>query len=101
MKKLNHLFFFFTILVLNFLGSTSHPLSQEVKFENNNDVIVVSNSKTSRQENGIPIRLVFEEELSIGAEYGNEEYMFGNRVYFNVDFDGNYYVNDWDKRCLC
>ncbi len=87
-------------IVLFFLSSESHPLSQEIKIEQQYGVTIVSNPKTPQPENGIPIRLVFTEELSIGAEYGDEEYMFGNRVYFNVDMDDNVYVNDWDKKCI-
>lgn len=100
MKKNIVLFLFLPILSLFFLTYASHPLSQEVKVEQQNGVTIVSNPKTPRPENGIPIRLVFTEELSIGAEYGDEEYLFGNRVYFNVDVDGNVYVNDWDKKCI-
>jgi len=90
MNKSISLFFIFSILSLILLGSTNHPFSQDVR----------SNPKITKPENDIPIRIVFEEELSIGTEYGDEEYMFGNRVYFNVDLDGNFYVNDWDKKCI-
>ncbi len=100
MKKSNLIFLFFIVLVLFFRSSASHPLSQDVKIENKNGVTIISNPKNPQPENGIPIRLVFKEELSIGAEEGDEEYMFGNRVYFNTDEDGNFYVNDWDKKCI-
>lgn len=90
MKKSIVLTICFSILIPFVLCSSSRPFSQEV----------ISNPKIPQPENGIPIRLVFKEELSIGAEYGDEEYMFGNRVYFNVDVDGNFYVNDWDKKCI-
>ena len=42
--------------------------------------------------------LTFEEELSIGEIEGDENYMFGNRVYLNTDELGNFYVNDWDRK---
>ncbi len=100
MKRSVPLFLLFADLVLCFVGSTGYLLSQEPKIENQNGMTIISNPKNPQPENGIPIRLVFEEELSIGAEYGDEEYMFGNRVYFNVDVDGNFYVNDWDKKCI-
>jgi hypothetical protein len=90
-------FALFTIFSLDSAGITS---VQEIEIEKQNGVSIISNPKSPRPENGIPIRLVFTEELSIGAEYGDEEYMFGNRVYFNVDVDGNFYVNDWDKKCI-
>ncbi|UCE41107.1 MAG: hypothetical protein JSV17_16985 [Candidatus Aminicenantes bacterium] len=88
MKKFIQLIVIFSVMLPFILDSASHPYFQEI----------ISNHKTPQPENGIPIRIVFEEELSIGAEYGDEEHMFGNRVYFNVDGDGNFYVNDWDKR---
>ena len=90
MNKSISLFFIFSILLLILLGSTNHPFFQDVR----------SNPKITKPENDIPIRLVFKEELTIGVEEGDEEYMFGNRVYFNVDLDGNFYVNDWDKKCI-
>ena len=90
MKKSISLFFFFTILSLILLGSASYPFAQEVK----------SNPKTPQPENGIPIRIVFEEELSIGVEDGDENYMFGTRVYFNTDDEGYFYVNDWDRKVI-
>ena len=58
------------------------------------DVVVVSNPKTPE----LKMRIVFNEELSIGEVEGDENYMFGNRVYFNTDDEGNFYVNDWDRR---
>jgi len=58
------------------------------------DVVVVSNPKTPE----LNMRIVFNEELSIGEVEGDENYMFGNRVYFNTDAEGNFYVNDWDRR---
>jgi hypothetical protein len=100
MKRPIPLFVTFTILLLCFFGSSSHSLSQELKKKHQNGVIIISNPKNPQPENGIPIRIVFTEELSIGAEYGDENYMFGNRVYFNVDGGGHFYVNDWDKKCI-
>jgi len=88
------------LFIFCFFGSDGHPSPQKTKTEQRNGVTVISNPKTPRPEKGIPIRIVFTEELSIGAEYGDEEYMFGNRVYFNVDTEGNIYVNDWDKKCI-
>ena len=100
MKKSNLIFLFFTILALILLGSVSHPLSQEVKTEQQNGVTIISNPKTPQPVNGIPIRLVFKEELSIGVEEGDEEYMFGTRVYFNTDDEGYFFVNDWDRKFI-
>jgi len=93
-------FAFFISLGLFFSYAFSHPISQETTITNKDDVTIVSNPKTPCPKNGIPIRIEFEEELSIGVEEGNEEYIFGNRIYFNTDVDGNFYVNDWDKKCI-
>ena len=58
------------------------------------DVVIISNPKTPELE----MRIVFEEELTIGVVEGDENYMFGNRVYFNTDEEGNIYINDWDRK---
>ena len=89
-KKFIPLIVIFTILIPFILDSSSHPYSQEI----------ISNPKNPQPENGIPIRLVFEEDLSIGVEDGDENYMFGTRVYFNTDDEGYFYVNDWDRKVI-
>jgi len=40
--------------------------------------------------------IVFKEELSIGVAEGDEKYMFGSSVVFNVDDRGNIFALDWD-----
>jgi hypothetical protein len=40
-------------------------------------VTIISNPKNPQPENGIPIRLAFTEQLTIGVDEGNEEYMSG------------------------
>jgi len=40
----------------------------------------------------------FKEELSIGVPEGDERYMFGSSVVFNVDDGGNIYALDWDDK---
>ena len=62
------------------------------------DPIIISNPKTPILKDGKHIRLVFREELTIGTMEGEEEYQFGNSVYFNVDEEGCIYVTDWDSR---
>jgi len=42
--------------------------------------------------------IVFKEEMSIGVAEGDENYMFGSSVTFNVDDRGNIYVTDWDLK---
>lgn len=58
------------------------------------DVVVISNPKIPK----LKMRIVFEEDLTIGVVEGDENYMFGMRVYFNVDDEGNIYVTDWDRK---
>ncbi len=44
--------------------------------------------------------IVFTEELSIGKAQGDEKYLFGSSVHFNVDDRGNFYVLDWDDKVI-
>lgn len=98
MKSSILLFLISAVLVLCFLVSAGHPSSQKTRTEQQNGVTIISNPKTPCPENGIPIRIVFTEELSIGTKEGDENYMFGNDVIFNTDDKGNFYVTDWDRR---
>jgi hypothetical protein len=58
-------------------------------------VEVVNNPKTPKNPS---MRIVFKEDLTIGVEEGDDNYMFGHRVYFNADDEGNIYVTDWDRK---
>jgi len=40
------------------------------------------------------IVIVFTENLTIGAKDGDENYMFGNKIFVNADASGNIYVAD-------
>ncbi len=71
------------------------PDQQAAKTAN---VKIVSNPQTPRPPNGKPVTVVFAEDLSIGVREGDENYMFGNRVDFNADGEGNLYVTDWDRK---
>ncbi|MGZ8866316.1 MAG: 6-bladed beta-propeller [Candidatus Aminicenantales bacterium] len=42
--------------------------------------------------------LIFKEELSIGVPEGDENYMFGSSVIFNVDDQDNIYATDWESK---
>jgi len=46
------------------------------------------------------LQIIFEEDLMIGVEEGNENYMFGNQVFVNTDDEGNIYVTDWDRKTV-
>ena len=66
-------------------------LSAEINtIQKSEDVVVISNSKTPE----LNLRIVFTEELSIGEVEGDENYLFGQNIFFNTDEDGNFYVSD-------
>lgn len=56
---------------------------------------VINNPETPKDPS---MRLVFQTDLTIGVKEGDENYMFGQRVYFNTDGEGNFYVTDWDRK---
>ena len=61
-------------------------------------VEIVANSKLPESHTGRPIRITFTVDLTIGVTEGDENFMYGSRVYFNTDKQGNFYVNDWDQK---
>jgi len=68
------------------------------KVEEVDGVVVVSNPKEPIPKNGLKKRIIFKEELSIGVIEGDENYMFGSRIRFNTDDEGNFYVSDRDNK---
>ena len=70
-------------------GSSVAPDPQEPGME------IVANPKVPKNPS---MRVVFKEDLTIGIKEGDENYMFGQRVYFNTDDEGNFYVTDWDRK---
>ncbi len=62
------------------------------------NVVFVNNPKTPRSSSGNGVNIVFKEDLSIGVKAGDEKYMFGNRLYFNTDMEGSFFVTDWDRK---
>ena len=46
------------------------------------------------------LEIIFEEDLTIGVEDGDENYMFGSLVFMNTDDDGNFYVTDGDRKTV-
>jgi len=90
---------FFSFVLLFFIFSNHETLGKEpINIQSPEEVKIISNPKTPSPKNGVKLRIVFEEELSIGVEEGDENYMFGGRVYFNTDDEGNIYVNDRDRQ---
>jgi len=100
---MNRNFFSGIIFVLGFLltiDSLPQDLSRKtsIDLQDLKDVKVISNPKTPKPKDRFKLRIIFEEELSIGVEEGDENYMFGGRLYFNTDDEGNIYVNDRDRQ---
>ena len=91
--------FVILIIFLLLIPVSPNTLGKEPTVSQDSDEIkIISNTKIPSPNDGIKIRIVFEEELSIGVEEGDENYMFGGRVYFNADDEGNIYINDWDRK---
>lgn len=100
---MNRNFFFGIIFVLGFLLTINSlpqdlPSKTSINLQDFKEVKVISNPKNPKPKDGLKIRIIFEEELSIGVEVGDENYMFGGRIYFNADDEGNIYVNDRDRQ---
>ena len=88
-KKLIVSAFFLSFLLWG--GHTLGPApSQEAE--------TISNPKSPVPAEGSRKRLVFSHELTIGAEEGDENYMFGNSVQVIADDKGCLYVLDWDRK---
>jgi hypothetical protein len=82
-----------------FLWSSPRDISSgEVVRSQAGQVPIISNGKTPRPPDKKEPAFVFKEDLTIGVREGDEDYMFGQRVYFNVDEDGNIFVTDWDRK---
>lgn len=46
------------------------------------------------------LQIIFEEDLTIGVEEGDENYMFGSLVVMNTDDEGNFYVTNGDRNTV-
>ena len=98
-KNIFAAFAFLCIAALVFYAHHPRAVGQDLSPKKDSGAVkIISNSKIPAPEDGVKIRIVFEEELCIGVEEGDENCMFGGRVYFNTDDEGNIYVNDWDRK---
>lgn len=81
---------------------TSPVFSAQEKntIKESSEVEVISNPKFPIYKNGIKLRIVFKEELSIGQIEGDENYMFFAGISLNTDDEGNFYVTDYDKSSI-
>lgn len=96
------IYFILNVFIIIFTSVSIIPKDALAKdaaaVQKSDDVVIISNPKTPVPKKGLKMRIVFKEELSIGVTEGDENYMFGNRVYFNTDEKGNFYVVDWDRK---
>ena len=46
------------------------------------------------------LKIIFEEDLTIGVEDGDEHYMFGDQVFLNVDKEGHIYVTVGERKTI-
>lgn len=94
----NNIYSFLSLSILVFLATIYFPKKTHAEGMNvireSEEIEVISNPKTPE----FKMRIVFKEELSIGEIKGDENYMFGGLIYFNADEEGNFYVNDWDRK---
>ena len=90
--------FLFNISLLMHHTSPVFSAQEKNTIKESSEVEVISNPKFPIYKDGLKIRLVFSEELSIGQIEGDENYMFGGSVYFNTDEKGNFFVTDWDSK---
>jgi len=94
----NKIYCFLVLFIIVFLTMNYFPKMMYAegmnRIQESEDFEVISNLKTPE----LKLKIVFKEELSIGEIEGDENYMFGMRVYFNVDDEGNIYVTDWDRK---
>ncbi len=93
-NKILSFFVSITIILLSVNYSPGELLAEEtIIIQKSDDVVVISNPKTPAHQ----MRIVFKEELTIGEAEGDENYMFGNRIFINTDDEGNFYVSDSDS----
>jgi hypothetical protein len=89
--------FLIPILLLSaqflFISCTGQNAEARSTIEVVDGVTVVKNSKEPLHPE---LQILFEEDLRIGTEHGDENYMFGSRVLINADQEGKIYVSDKD-----
>ena len=87
-----------TGLIPVFWSSPEALASGKAVLAQTGQVPVISNTKLPQPPDKKSRTFIFNEDLTIGVREGDENYMFGERAYFNVDDDGNIFVTDWDRK---
>jgi len=59
---------------------------------------IVKNPQNPIPKPGQRKKLGFEEKFTIGVSEGDENYMFGQSLYVNMDDEGCFFVTDWDRK---
>jgi hypothetical protein len=83
-----------TVVLSLFIFMLFPCFSQNIKIEKKDDVTIIHNPKRPGQVPGAPKALSLEEDLRIGIEEGDEDYMFANLRSVQVDNEENIYVLD-------
>lgn len=83
---------FFTALLL--FNACAKGISEwQGKIEEKNGVMFINNPKEPKNPD---LKIIFEEELTIGAIHGEDNDMLGSQIFLNTDDEGNFYVSDKD-----
>lgn len=83
----------FYVWLLIFMAAAP-GFSQKVKIEEKDGVTMIRNPKKAVKVKGAPKALSLEEDLRIGIEEGDENYMFGSLRSVQVDDEENIYILD-------
>jgi hypothetical protein len=86
------------ILVFLFSLGSSVAAPEKAVGPQADQVPIISNGKIPQPPDKKQRTFLFKEDLTIGVREGEENDMFGERVYFNVDDEGNIFVTDWDRK---
>jgi len=88
---------FLNLLVIGLIDS-NRLSSAQTKIEKDAFPVVIDNGSNPKSPDGRIWTISFKEDLIIGVKEGDENYMFGDRIEFNVDNEGNIYAVDWDRK---
>jgi len=94
MRRFFVFFLFFSVLLIFYIQA------QMVKIKQENGVTVVYNPKKPAPLPGMPTKLILTEDLRIGAESGDENYMFSSLNSVQVDEEGDIIVFDRKEVCI-
>lgn len=97
-RKLLFLVLVLTIFALGNIIRGDYKPNSSSSADSIQEAEIVKNPETPLLEPGQRKKLVFEENLTIGVSEGDENYMFGQSLYVNIDEEGCFYVTDWDRK---